>query len=105
MQLSDFEYYASTRDNGKIHITDSFKALKNDILPIIQELRERYQNNPVLDNRNDESLRWEWLTHNLLYKFHIARARTKDLGLEFPQSKLLQFGYKLLGKIAELILK
>ena len=91
MKLSDFEYYASTRDNGKIHITDSFKALN--------------QVNEVLNNRTDESLRWEWLVHNLLYKLGLFKARTKDLGLEFPQSKLLQFGYKILGKLAELILK
>ena len=105
MKLSDFEYYASTRDNGKIHITDSFKALKDDILDIIKELREKYPINEVLNNRTDESLRWEWLAHNLLYKLGLFKARTKDLGLEFPQSKLLQFCYKILGKIAELILK
>ncbi len=104
MKLSDFEYYASTRNNGKIHIADSFKALKNDIFDIIKELREKYPNNEVLNNRTDESLRWEWLAHNLLYKLRLFRNRTKDLGLEYPQSKWLQFWYKVIGKIAEKIL-
>ena len=53
MKLSDFEYYASTRDNGKIHITDSFKALKGDILDIIKELREKYPINEVLDRMEE----------------------------------------------------
>lgn len=104
MQLRDLKYYASTRDNGKIHIEDSYRVLKDEILPIIQELRKVYAINPVLNNRSDESLRWEWLVHNLLYKFGIFRSRTKDLGLEFPQSKWLQFWYKVFGKLAEKIL-
>jgi hypothetical protein len=104
MQLRDLEHYASARNNDKIHITDSYRVYKNEILPIIQELRAKYPLNKVLNNRSDSSLKYEWLTHTLLYKMGICKERTKDLGLEYPQSWILKVGYRIIGFIAQLIL-
>lgn len=105
MKLSDLQYYASEKGLGEIHITDSYKVSKKDMLSIIRELRKVYPDNIVLKNRTDKSLKREWLVHNLLYKLNYQVKRTKDVGLDYPQSKKYKIGYRILGALAALILR
>lgn len=105
MILSDLEYYASDKGTGEIHITDSYKVSKKDMISIVKELRKKYPNNIVLQNRSDKSLKREWMVHNLLYKFGYEVKRTKDVGLDYPQPKKMRIGYRLVAIIASIIIK
>lgn len=43
------------------------------------------KNRDCVLERSNFSLLLEWASHNLLYDLHIARERTKDVDLEYPQ--------------------
>ena len=88
-----------TKNN--IHIEDSFDVPKRDIkgdLVVILEYADR-QDCKVC-NRSLKSLCLEWYAHNLLYRLHIQRARTKDVDLNFPQSWKERVFYAIIGTIA-----
>lgn len=92
-----------TKNN--IHIEDSFATPKRHIkgdLVVILEYADR-QNCEVC-NRSLNSLCLEWYAHNLLYKLHIKRARTKDVDLNYPQTWKERMFYPILGAIAWLII-
>ena len=41
----------------------------------------------------------EWATHNALYACHIARDRTKDCDLNYPQNVFVSVAYTVFGII------
>lgn len=90
---------------NNIHIEDSFDVSKRDIkgdLVVILEYADR-QDCEVC-NRSLKSLCLEWYAHNLLYKWHIKRERTKDVDLNYPQTWKERIFYLILGSFAWLII-
>ena len=47
--------------------------------------------------RTDESLINEWFAHNVLYNLHLYRKHTKDVDLNYPQSKIIEIAYSIVS--------
>lgn len=47
--------------------------------------------------RTDDSLINEWFGHNVLYNLHLFRKHTKDVDLNYPQSKMAEIVYSIVG--------
>ena len=58
------------------HIEDSCLVTSKDAVP--EEM--------AVNQRDLESQVREWRSHNLFYKFHVFRSRTKDVDLELKQT-------------------
>lgn len=56
----------------------------------------------VLDHRSNFSLINEWCVHSLLYRLGIARERTKDCDLNWPQKWYIRTAYTVAGLIARI---
>lgn len=66
-----------------VKIIDSYKISKWEMSNYLDNLRKTTISDVF--KRNNTSLIFEWATHNLLYNLHIAKERTKDVDLEYPQ--------------------
>lgn len=85
------------KDN--IHIEDSYKAnTRKDMQIILNDIRANHslEESDVL-KRTDESLITEWHVHNVLYNLHLFRKHTKDVDLNYPQSKIMEIAYSIIG--------
>lgn len=56
-------------------------------------------------NRSIYSLENEWLVHNLFYKLHLFRSRTKDVDLNSDVNFVAKFLYFIIGNIYRIIWK
>lgn len=83
--------------NNTIHIEDGYKLpgrkLKEEYLRCI---RLMYPSCNVF-KRSMDSLVSEWTAHNRLYLLGLFRSHTKDVDLEYPQSKGLSILWRILG--------
>ena len=69
------------------HIEDScLVTSKEDMRAYLQELRDTSSSEMAVNQRDLESQVREWRSHNLFYKFHVFRSRTKDVDLELKQT-------------------
>ena len=69
------------------HIEDScLVTSKEDMRAYLQELRDASSPEMAVNQRDLESQVREWRSHNLFYKFHVFRRRTKDVDLELKQT-------------------
>ena len=69
------------------HIADSCQVTsKEDMRAYLQELRDASTHEMAVNQRDMESQVREWRSHNLFYKFHVFRSRTKDVDLELKQT-------------------
>ena len=84
---------------NNIHIEDSYKVNKReDMQMILNDIRAKHslEESDVL-KRTDKSLIREWRTHNILYSLHLFRSHTKDVDLNYPQSKLVEICYAIVS--------
>lgn len=84
-----------TKNN--IHIEDSYKVnTTKDMQIVLTDIRENHslEESDVL-KRTDKSLIKEWRVHNVLYNLHIFRKHTKDVDLNYPQSKIIEIAYSV----------
>lgn len=90
--------YNLTMDN--LHIEDSYLVDSTDDMYLFLSncMTEMPESN--VWKRSFCSLKNEWVTHNLLYKLHIYRSRTKDVDLNYPQKWYYRLGYSIIGGIA-----
>lgn len=101
MRTDNFINYKISTNN--IHITDSFQYTTKKMKEIIQYLKKLYPDHIVF-TRSINSLIREWRSHNLLYKLGIARKRTKDVDLDYPQKWYYTIAY-FMGSIIYYIIK
>ena len=47
--------------------------------------------------RTAKSLINEWFAHNVLYNLHLFRSHTKDVDLNYPQSKIVGICYAIVS--------
>lgn len=78
------------------HIEDSYKITKNKVMyNILNQIRisNIHNRNLAIFNRSLKSMIIEWRAHNLLYKLHICRERTRnvDLNLNEPLYKRISY--------------
>ena len=52
----------------------------------LQRLRDEVPEEMAVNQRDLESQIREWRSHNLFYRIHVFRSRTKDVDLELKQS-------------------
>lgn len=94
--------YEITQHN--LHICDSHLVAKREMIPSLQDIRTAHPDSEVW-RRTDRSLRREWATHNLLYALGIARQRTKDVDLNYPQKWYVRMAYGICGALALIFIK
>lgn len=91
--LSDVAYKILS---NRVKIMDSYKitdrSRMNEIIYSIQ-----YVHPEVQFNRSYSDLVKEWVAHNRLYKWGIRPEKTKDVDLEFKESKCNIIIYRILG--------
>lgn len=82
--------------SNRVKIIDSYKitdrSKMKDVLYAIQ-----YKHPEIDFNRGYDDLIHEWVAHNRMYKWGIKPEKTKDVDLEFEESKCKIFIYKILG--------
>lgn len=82
---------------NNIHIEDSYKVnKKEDMQIVLTDIRADYslEESDVL-KRTDSSLIKEWHVHNVIYNLHLFRTHTKDVDLNYPQSKIIEIAYSV----------
>lgn len=82
--------------SNRIKIIDSYKITdRKKMSEILYAIQYKH---PELDfNRGYNDLINEWVAHNRMYKWGINPEKTKDVDLEFNESKCKIFIYKILG--------
>ena len=88
----------------RINILDSYLVSKRNFEKVLEEIQTYSQGHDVW-SRGMKSLCREWAVHNLLYNLGLFKSKTKDVSLDFPQTKLTQFAYKVFGTIAMWFIK
>ena len=58
---------------------------KAEMRAFLEDLRAKMPEQMAVNQRDIESQIREWRSHNLFYKFHVFRSRTKDVDLELQQ--------------------
>ena len=84
---------------NNIHIEDSYKVnTREDMQMILNDIRAKHslEESDVL-KRTDKSLIKEWRAHNLFYNLHLFRSHTKDVDLNYPQSKITEIVYSIVS--------
>lgn len=68
------------------HILNSFLVkTKVEMRANLEDLRAKTSERMAVNQRDMESQVREWRSHNLFYKLHVFRSRTKDVDLELKQ--------------------
>lgn len=95
---------------GNIHIVDSYKISKLNFGVVLdnRESKARAEGNKdeieVFDHRSRFSMKMEWTCHNALYGLGIARDRTKDVDLDYPQKWYMKVAYTVGGLLTWLFI-
>ena len=82
---------------NNIHIENSCEVnTREDMQMILNDIRAKHslEESDVL-KRTDKSLIKEWRVHNVLYNLHLFRTHTKDVDLNYPQSKTIEIAYSI----------
>ena len=80
------------------HIVDScLVKSKADMRAYLEDLRKSSSPEMAVNQRDVESMVREWRSHNLFYKFHIFRSRTKDVDLELKQAWYRELFCRVVG--------
>lgn len=91
--LSDIVYKVLS---NRVKIVDSYKitdrSRMHEIIYAVQ-----HDHPEIVFNRSHDCLVREWVAHNRLYKWRIRQSKTKDVDLEFVETKLHIFIYNILG--------
>ena len=82
---------------NNIHIENSCEVnTREDMQMVLNDIRANHslEESDVL-KRTDSSLIKEWRVHNVLYNLHLFRTHTKDVDLNYPQSKIIEIAYSV----------
>lgn len=83
---------------ANLHLIDSYKVSKSKFRGELQQMKTFHPNSEVW-NRSFRSMEREWALHNALHACGIARERTKDCDLNYPQSFWVRIGYAIGGTL------
>ena len=82
---------------NNIHNENSCEVnTREDMQMVLTDIRANHslEESDVL-KRTDSSLIKEWYVHNVLYNLHLFRTHTKDVDLNYPQSKTIEIAYSI----------
>lgn len=82
---------------NNIHIENSCEVnTREDMQMVLNDIRANHslEESDVL-KRTDKSLIKEWRVHNVFYNLHLFRTHTKDVDLNYPQSKIIEIAYSV----------
>lgn len=93
-----------TKDN--LTIRDSFMVVsENEMKEILLQVKEKYADCRVFDNRSIVNLINEWMSLNLLFELGFMTAHTQHVDLESNQRWFLRFPYFLLGNLYRMFVR
>lgn len=78
--------YKFSEDGSVLTIYDSYTVPKADFQKTLNQIKAIHGHQPIFQ-RDDNSLKKEWATHNALYVLHYKRSRTKDCDFDNPCDK------------------
>lgn len=82
--------------SNRIKIIDSYKITdRSKMYEILYAIQHKHPE--IKFNREQSDLVHEWVTHNRMYKWGIKPEKTKDVDLEFEETKCKILIYKILG--------
>lgn len=82
--IIDGRLYNYTIYDNNINIIDSQFVRKRYFKSTLEWINEKHPKSEVW-KRSIKSLKREWLCHNFLWSYGIARERVKDIDLNYPQ--------------------
>lgn len=94
MKQYDISYFS--QDIVVFYVAD---ISKNEYNALLDQINYEAPNHIVTTNRSRLSLKLELAAHALLYNLHIARERTRDCDLNYPQAWYIRAGYAVCGTI------
>lgn len=89
---------------NNLHLENSYLIRKREFSWILARIKS---DNPdsLVWKRSFASLKLEWACHNALYGLGIARERTKDSDLNYPQKWYTRVAYSVLGVLVWIFIK
>ena len=95
--------YKFSNDGYCLTIYDSHAVPKADFQKTLNQIKAIHGTQPIFQ-RDDNSLKKEWATHNALYGLHYKRSQTKDCDFDIPSDKP-EWLYCLVGTLVWLFIK
>lgn len=95
------ELFTITGNN--LHINGSHRFYKRSFRDIFDIARKSCPGSEVW-KRSYRSLELEWASHNALYALGIARSRTSDVDLNYPQKWYVRMAYAVIGTLVWLFI-
>ena len=89
---------------ANLYLIDSHKVSKKKFRSELNQIHALHPKSEVW-NRGYTQMCLEWACHNALYACHIARERTKDCDLNYPQNIFVRAAYTIMGCIVWLFIK
>lgn len=93
-----------TIDNNNLHLVDSYKVSKHNFKSELENIKLQSPGYDVW-NRGIPQMELELAVHNFFYCIGIARERTKDCDINYPQGFLERAAYAVLGCIVWIFIK
>lgn len=87
--------YKFSNDGACLTIYDSYAVPKADFQKTLNQIKAIHGHQPIFQ-RDDNSLKKEWATHNFLYLIGYKRSQTKDTDLDIHCDKP-EWLYKFIG--------
>lgn len=85
-------------DINNIHIENSYKITKRkEMKKILLTIQSKHPNCKVFSKRSMNSLIFEWVAHNRLYKIGYRRDKTKDVDLDIEETWCRKLIYRILS--------
>ena len=102
--IIDGELFNYQYNDNVLHIEDSYKVCKKQFGSALAGIEEKHPN-LLIWKRSKGSLKREWATHNMLFRWGWWKSRTKDVDLEYGMTFPIEMAYWAVGTIALLIIK
>lgn len=80
-----------------VHVNDSYAISRRDIPSWVACIKSVGEQNGFTYSRSAQSWINEWRAHNLLFKWGIEPARTRDVDLDENESTIRKIAYVLLS--------
>lgn len=102
--IIDGELFNYQYNRTVLHIEDSYKVSKKQFGSVLATIEEA-QPLMLVWKRSKGSLKREWATHNMLFRWGWWKSRTKDVDLDYGMIFPIEMAYWVVGTIALLFIK
>lgn len=102
--IIDGELFNYQYNKAVLHIEDSYKVSKKQFGSVLADIEEKHPD-LLIWKRSKGSLKREWATHNMLFRWGWWKSRTKDVDLDYGMIFPIEMAYWVVGTIALLFIK